>query len=450
MAFMKQRRAALKPQTAPPAHLGARRAALAAVLAVHTKGAALDAALASQPDWKRMEARDRAFARAIAAAAIRRRGALEAACAAFLDKPLRPREVLGRTVLTLASAELLVLQTPPHAAVDSWVRIISASDDGRRLKGLVNAVLRRVAERGAGAFAAADPLLDLPEWLAARWVQNYGEDTARAMAHARSGPPPLDLACKPDFDIAGFAADIGGVVLPTGAVRKEGIGDITALPGFDAGGWWAQDAAAALPARLLDPKPGEAVADLCAAPGGKTLQLAAARARVFAVDSSARRLQRLSDNLARTGLEAQIIAADAGAWTPPVPLDAVLLDAPCTATGTLRRRPDAAWSKRPEDVAALAVIQARLTDAAFAMLRPGGRMIYCTCSLEPEEGEDQIAAFLARTQGARIDPVRPEELPGLEMAILPDGAVRTRPDMWPGQGGLDGFYIARLVKDRAP
>ena len=435
-----------KPANRPrPRPLTAREAALKAFLAMEADGAALDSALSAQPGYKTMDARDRAFARAILSAAIRRRGTLEAAYNSFLDKPLRPREVFGRAVLTLASAELLVLMTPPHAVVDGWVRITGAAEEGRRLKGLVNAVLRRVSERGADVLASADPIMDLPDWLRARWVEIYGEETARAMALARAGAPPLDLSVKPGFDAA-VASEIGGARLPTGTARKDGIGDVTALPGFEAGNWWAQDAAAALPVHLLAPKPGERIADICAAPGGKTLQLAAADAEVIAVDRSEKRLKRVTENLARTGLTATIITADATRWQPDEALDAVLLDAPCSATGTLRRRPDVAWAKGVEDIASLAALQAGLLDNAFAMLKPGGRLIYCTCSLEPEEGEDQIAAFLARRPEARREPVSAEELPGLTDAITPEGDVRTRPDMWADRGGLDGFFIARLVR----
>jgi 16S rRNA (cytosine967-C5)-methyltransferase len=443
MTASSDRKSSTRPRPRP---LSAREAALNAFLTMEADGTALYSALASQPGYKAMEARDRAFARAILSAAIRRRGTLEAAFNAFLDKPLRPRELTGRAVLTLGSAELLVLHTPPHAVVDGWVRIMAASEDGRRLKGLTNAVLRRVSERGAEAFLAADPLTDLPDWLRARWCEIYGEDTARSMALARAGAPPLDLSAKPGFDAASFASEIGGTLLPTGTVRKDGIGDVTALPGFEAGNWWAQDAAAALPVKLLAPKAGERIADICAAPGGKTLQLAAAGADVIAVDRSEKRLKRVSQNLARTGLKADITAADATSWQPPEPLDAVLLDAPCSATGTLRRRPDVAWSKSETDIASLAALQAKLLDNAFAMLRPGGRLVYCTCSLEPEEGENQIAAFRMRTPGASRLPVTAAELPGLADALTPEGDVRTRPDMWENEGGLDGFFIARLVK----
>lgn len=427
-------------------NLGPRAAALAAVIGVVTKGTPLDAGLAGRPEWKRLEPRDRAFARAIAAAGVRRPHALDAALSQFLDTPLPHKAVKARMILRLGAAEQLILDTPAHAAVDAWVSLMAQDEETGRFKNLANAVLRKVGgEAGRHAMGTADPLGDLPGWWVERWIAAYGEKTARAMAKARSGPPPLDLTCKPGVDAAALAEAISGRVLATGTVRRDTIGAVEGLPGYDAGDWWVQDAAAALPVRLLAPKPGETVADLCAAPGGKTLQIAAAGAATIAVDASAKRLKRVEENLARTGLSAELVAADALQWRPDAPLDAVLLDAPCTATGTLRRRPDAAFAKQPGDVDSLGSIQAGLLDTSYAMLKPGGRLVYCTCSLEPEEGEDQIAAFLQRTPGAALDPAAAPELPGLEAAIV-DGAVRTRPDMLAADGGLDGFYIARIIK----
>ncbi|TRO96343.1 RsmB/NOP family class I SAM-dependent RNA methyltransferase [Glycocaulis profundi] len=435
------------PQPAPDTrNLAARTASLDAVLAVEEEGQALDGALNAQPGYSRLEPRDRAFARAIAAAAIRRWGALESAVNAFLDRPLPEREARARAILRLAAAELLVLDNAPHAVVDAYVALMGEGRERRKFKNLANAVLRKVATQGREPFDAADPLDDLPGWLAARWAAAYGKPAAQAMAAARSGPPPLDLTVKPGADAAALAEAIGGTVLPTGTVRREGIGDVSALTGYEAGEWWAQDAAAALPAALLAPQTGERIADLCAAPGGKTLQLAAAGSQVIALDRSEKRLKRVSQNLARTGLSAEIVVADGTEWRPEAPFDAVLLDAPCSATGTLRRRPDVAWTKTEADIASLAALQSALLDNAFAMLRPGGRLVFCTCSLEPEEGEDQIAAFLARTPEARLDPVRPAELPGLAGALRDDGTVRTRPDLWPETGGLDGFFIARVTR----
>lgn len=433
-----------KPDTR---NLGPRAVALEAVGRVLSGKAALDHAIASHPDHKRLEPRDRAFARAIAAAAIRRKGALEEALAVFLDKPLPLTADRGRHVLLCGAAELMVLDNAPHAVVDAWVTLMNGDAQTARFAGLANAVLRRVAERGKSTFQKADPLHDLPVWLSRRWTKAYGEATARAMAKARASVPPLDLTPRPDVDATALAEQLEGEALPTGSIRIFDAGDPTVLAGFTEGRWWVQDAAAALPVGLLNPQPGETIADLCAAPGGKTLQIAAAGAQTIAIDRAQKRLPPLHENLERMKLEARVETADATQWRPETPLDAVLLDAPCSATGTLRRRPDVAWTKAEEDIASLAQMQGKLLDSAFAMLKSGGRLVYCTCSLEPEEGEDQIAAFLKRTPGARIDPIKPAEVPELETAIDADGAVRTRPDMWAERGGIDGFYIARIVKD---
>ena len=428
-------------------NLPPRLAALSAVTAVFTKAAALDGALSNDRAWNQLEPRDRAFARAIASAAVRRVGALTAALDALIDRPLPDKAVRARLALLCGAAERLVLDGAAHAAVDAWVSIMDEDRQSQRYKNLANAVLRRIASgKARAAFDGADPRADLPDWLSARWTARYGEDIAKAMAAARAVPPTLDLSLKPGLDAAAFAQALGAEVLPGGTVRRAEIGAVEQLPGFAAGEWWVQDLAAALPAKLLKPQPGERIADLCAAPGGKTLQLAASGAQAVAVEASGKRMKRVAANLERAGLAAELVTAEAAGWRPETPLDAVLLDAPCTATGTLRRRPDAAWAKQEGDIASLAQIQARLFDAAFAMLRPGGRLVYCTCSLEPEEGEDQLSAFLARTPHARLDPVQADELPDLAEALTSDGAVRTRPDLWAERGGMDGFFIARLVK----
>ncbi len=433
---------------APPSrNLAPRLAALNAVAAVFTRAAALDWALANDRGWAALTPRDRAFARAISSAAVRRVGALTAALDSLIERPLPEKAVRARMALLCGAAERLVLDGAPHAAVDNWVSVLDADDQTRRYKNLANAVLRRVASGEArAAYDAADPRADLPGWLSARWTAVYGESAAKALAAARAVPPTLDLSVKPGVDAAALAAAIGAEVLPGGTVRRREIGAVEHLPGFEAGDWWVQDYAAALPVRLLNPQHGDHIADLCAAPGGKTLQLAASGAQVVAVEASAKRMKRVAANLDRTGLAAELVTADAAAWRPEAPLDAVLLDAPCTATGTFRRRPDAAWAKQEGDIASLAQIQARLFDAAFETLKPGGRLIYCTCSLEPEEGEDQLAAFLARTPDARLSPVTHQDLPELAQAITSDGAVRTRPDLWAERGGMDGFFIARVTR----
>lgn len=430
-----------------PTPLTARVSALNAVITVFTKATALDGALAQDRSLQALEPRDRAFARAIASAAVRRVGALQAALDTLIDRPLPEKAIRARLALLCAAAERLVLDGAAHAAVDSWVSIMDEHKDTQRYKNLANAVLRRVVSgKARAAFDAADPRADLPDWLGERWTTAYGEAVAKAMAAARAVPPTLDLTLKPETDASALAGAIGAEVLPLGTVRRRETGAVDRLPGFDAGDWWVQDYAAALPARLLGVKAGERVADLCAAPGGKTLQLAATGANVVAVEASPKRMKKVAANLERTGLRAQLVTVDLSQWQPDAPFDAILLDAPCTATGTLRRRPDAAWAKQDGDVANLAALQARLLDAAFSMLKPGGRLVYCTCSLEPEEGEEQLSAFLARTQDAALDPIQPDELPELAEALTREGAVRTRPDLWAERGGMDGFFMARLTR----
>jgi len=274
-------------------NLAPRATALAAVEGVITKSIPLDGALAGRPDWKRMEPRDRAFARAISSAVIRRPAALDAALYQVLDRPLPDDAFRAHLILQCGAAERLILETPAHAAVDAWVSLMDQDLDTRRFKNLANAVLRRVVDYGKDAFIDSDPLDDLPSWLAERWADAYGEPVARAMAIARSVPPTLDLTAKPGFEAAAFAEAIGAEVLSTGTIRRPEIGAVEGLPGFEKGDWWVQDMAAALPGLILAPRADETVADLCAAPGGKTLQLAASGARVIAVDASPKRLRRL-------------------------------------------------------------------------------------------------------------------------------------------------------------
>ncbi|MBN8890880.1 MAG: rRNA cytosine-C5-methylase [Rhodospirillales bacterium] len=377
-----------------------------------------------------MEARDRAAGHRLAAAVLRRAGTLDAVLEPFLKKA-PPAPV--RSILRLGAAGLLLLDTPAHAAVATAVGLARARGLAP-FAGLVNAVLRRVAEAGPAALEGLDsPRLDTPSWLWTAW----GRD-ARAIAEAHQHEAPLDLTLAP-----GAAAPPGGTELPTGSWRYPPGTRVAELAGFAEGAFWVQDAAAALPARLLDARPGEAVADLCAAPGGKTAQLAAAGARVVAVERDAGRLVRLRENLARLRLEAETVCADAAAWQPPAPLDAVLLDAPCSATGTIRRHPDVAHLKRPRDVDLLAAGQDRLLDAACAMLRPGGRLVYAVCSLQPQEGAERVRAALQRLP-LRSDPFTPAELAGVTAARTGEGWLRTTPALWPELGGMDGFFAARL------
>jgi 16S rRNA (cytosine967-C5)-methyltransferase len=339
---------------------------------------------------------------------------------------------------------------PDHAAVDLSVRLVQSDRRAARYAGLVNAVLRRCAREGKAIVDDVKPqTLDVPPWLLARWVAHYGEPTARAMAAALSHEPSLDLTVK--SDAGQWAARLHGEVLPTGTVRTLLHGSVTMLPGFSEGQWWVQDAAAALPARLFGDIKGKSIADLCAAPGGKTAQLAQAGARVTALDRSPARMARLRDNLARLSLEAETFVADAAEWQGLAEsFDGILIDAPCTSTGTIRRHPDVAWLRQEADIAPLAALQKRLLQKAVTLLKPGGMLVYCTCSLEAEEGEAAIAALLASEAGLRRAPITSAEMAGLAEIVTSDGDLRTLPCHLPHTdprlAGLDGFYAARLVK----
>lgn len=424
-----------------------RRAAADVLVAVLERRRPLEDALAGTPSFAALEGRDRGFARAIASATLRRLGGIDAILARFIARPLPTEARLARALLRTGAAQLLVLGTPAHAAVSETVALAGADRGARSYAKLINAVLRRVADEGPALLTAQPPGADLPAWLFARWRAAYGHG-ADDIALALREEPPLDLTVR--AEPAAWAERLGGTLTPTGSVRlPPGAHQVESLPGFDDGAWWVQDAAAALPARVLGDVAGKRVLDLCAAPGGKTLQLAAMGAHVTAVDQSARRLKRLEANLARTALTAVVVAADALDYAPAAPFDAVLLDAPCTATGTLRRRPDVAWSKTEADIAALAALQARLIAAAARHVAPGGRLVYCICSLEPEEGPGAVDAALAAGAPLTRDAIAPEEIAGLPPeAFLPEGALRTLPCFWREPGGMDGFYIARFR--RAP
>ena len=406
-----------------------REAAFDLLTSVLDRRRPLEAALDALPD---LVPRDRAAAHRLAAAVLRRLGTLDAVLEPFLRKA--PPDPV-RHVLRLGAAGLLLLETPNHAAVATAVALARARGLSA-FSGLVNAVLRRVGAAGAAALADLDgPRLDTPAWLWASW----GE-AARAIAIAHQHEAPLDVTLRP-----GAPLPPDGEALPTGSVRFPPGTRVTEIAGFDRGEFWVQDAAAAVPARLLAAQPGERAADLCAAPGGKTAQLAATGASVVAVERDPKRLARLLENLRHCRLTAATVQADVASWTPPEPFDAVLLDAPCSATGTIRRHPDVPHLKRPRDVRALAAMQDRLLSAAASMLRPGGRLIYAVCSLQPEEGAPRIEAALARG-GVRYDPFTAAELAALPEALTEDGSLRTHPGMWPERGGMDGFFAARLIR----
>ena len=433
-----------------PEGRAARAAAARLVAAVLDDRKPLDGLLdpsSGDPAYTRLDPRDRRLAHAIVATALRRHGEIAAVLDGLVEKRPRRAGALFR-IMEVAAAQLLFMEVADHAAVSLALDLVGEDRDARHFKGLANAVLRRIARERATLLAGHDAArLDTPAWLWDRWSAAYGEAETRRIAAAHLVEPSLDLSVK--ADPAGWAERLGGTVLPTGTVRLVPSGPVDALPGFAEGAWWVQDAAAALPARLLGAVAGKPVADLCAAPGGKTAALAAAGANVTAVDISMARLERLAANLARLGLRAETVAADILAWEPPAPFDAILLDAPCTATGTIRRHPDIAWLKRPGDVAALAELQAQMLDRSVPWLKPGGTLVYCTCSLEPEEGEAEAARLRARADLVPV-PVAASEIGGLAEAVTPEGCVRTLPShlvmATPRLSGLDGFFIARFRK----
>ena len=441
---MRNQDSAAQARDAEPG-LAARRLAWAAVHDVLRRRAALDEVLDSSVAEARLPPRDAALARAIATVVFRHLGVLRRALVERLDKGTSDERLLS--LLAVGAAQILFLDVPDHAAVDLSVRLAR----GERLQhaaGMINAVLRRLARERDAILSQADPLwIDTPDWLAGRWSAVYGRERARTIAQAHSQAASVDITVKTDPE--GWAQRLGGIVLPTGSVRLVERTRIRELPGFDEGAWWVQDAAAALPARILAPRAGERIADLCAAPGGKTAQLADAGAEVLAVDRSAKRLRRLEENMRRLRLDVRVRAADA-LELDEEPFDAVLLDAPCSATGTIRRHPDVAWIKREEDVVKLAALQRRLLDKAATLVRPGGRLVYCTCSLEPEEGERQVEDFLARQPLFRRASIEAAEVGDRPELLNETGDVRTLPchldHLGPGRTGLDGFYIARLVR----
>lgn len=442
------------PPTEVPG-LAARRIAADILDGVLHKRRTLDDQLegaAAHPGLKTLPDRDRALMRRLVATVLRRLGTLGHVLSRLLDRGVPTDAPRAQSALLIGAAQILWMDVPDHAAVDLSVRLVQADRRAAKYAGLVNAVLRRCAREGQPLIEEVKAqMLDLPPWLVRRWSAAYGEDTARAMAAAIGVEPALDLTVK--SDPAGWASRLHGEVLPTGTVRNLLHGPVTLLPGFSEGQWWVQDAAAALPARLFGDLHGKAIADLCAAPGGKTAQLAHGGAHVTALDRSPARVARLNDNLARLGLEARTVLADAVEWPGPADgslFDGVLVDAPCTSTGTIRRHPDVAWLKQESDIAPLAALQGRLLRRAVALLKPGGTLVYCTCSLEPEEGPDQIAALLAAEPGLARAPVGRDEVAGLDEILTPEGDIRTLPSHLPHDdprlGGLDGFYAARLVK----
>lgn len=400
-----------------------------------------DEAVARHAAFQVLSERDRNFARLMVMACLRHTGQIDDILSKILEKPLSGKTQDVMHCLRLGVVQLVWLKTPPHAAVHAMVETV-AEFGHDRMKGLVNVVLKRVSKEGEAIIASQDAVkINVPGWLFESWRKSYGEKTARAIALPRESAVPLDVTVKSDPEK--WAQVLGGVVLPTGSVRLQQAGRVDMLAGYGEGEWWVQDAAAALPVKLLGNVAGRKVLDLCAAPGGKTAQLAAAGAYVIAVDQSKRRLQILESNLQRLSLKAELVESDILRWKPGFAPDIVLLDAPCSATGTLRRHPEVVWHKKKEDIAELAVLQKKMLNRASGWLGKGGKLLYCVCSLQPEEGEMQIETFLSSHPGFSLKPISgmPSEL------VNKQGALRTLPSHFQEHGGMDGFYAAIVEKD---
>ncbi|WP_428248814.1 RsmB/NOP family class I SAM-dependent RNA methyltransferase [Ferrovibrio sp.] len=423
--------------------VNSRRVAAALLQAVLERRRALDEAMADPAlGFAKLPDRDRGFVRRLVAGTLRRLGQVDALLKGFVE---RTPKGLPLHAMRLGLCDLLFLGTPPHAAVSAAVEILP---QGAKSRGLVNAVLRRADREAAAVIAAQDEaLLNTPGWLRRRWEAACGKEVARDIMRAHLAEAALDITVKGNAE--SWAAQLNAVLLPNGSLRRLEGGAVDGLPGFndEAGAqWWVQDAAAALPARLFGDLNGKLVADLCAAPGGKTAQLLSMGAEVYAIDRSEPRLQRLKRNLTRLGLKARVRTADAAVWTPDEgQLDGVLLDAPCSATGTIRRHPELPYIKQESDIAKLADLQRRLLEHAVSLLKPGGLLVYGTCSLEPEEGEAQRDWLLTHAELEPL-PITPEELGVPAVMIDARGALRSLPCYWPEHGGIDGFFAARFRK----
>ena len=421
-----------------------RTAATKVLHRVLERGQMLDSALADEQEkggrMAGLAPRDRAFARLMVVTVLRRLGQIDDAIDRCLDRPLNKSAKPARQALRLAAAQTMFLGTPAHAVVDGAVRLMGSRQ--RHLSGLVNAVSRRLTREAGAILATQDEVrLNCPAWLWRSWTAAYGEETTEEMVAGMLLEPPLDLTFKAKPE--DWTETLQGEILATGSLRREGGGIIQALPGFTEGAWWVQDTAATLPVALMGQVEGREVLELCAAPGGKTAQLAALGARVTAIDSAPKRMALLHDNLERLGLQAETMVADVLKWRPAKPFDFILLDAPCSATGTIRRHPDIWHLRTAKDVAAAADLQDKMLQAAIKMLAPGGILVFCTCSLQPEEGEARIEALLASGAPVSRLPVKAAELFGLDMLITLQGDVRTLPHY---EGGMDGFYACRLLR----
>ncbi|NBX03741.1 MAG: MFS transporter [Alphaproteobacteria bacterium] len=428
-------------QSSPILHANARLSALGALVHTLDKNKPLDSAWALDRHFQTFGPSDKAFSQLLVKTTLRHLAQIDDLLKSFIDRTPSPRIM---HTLRLGVAQLLWLDTPPHAAVHSAVEMTKQLRM-EKFGGLVNAVLKRVVKEGPDIVAKQDAAkLNTPVWLWDSWVKAYGEETTRKIAEMHLTEPPLDITVKGDPNA--WAADLNGVVLPTGSVRLREARGLTQMKGFAEGSWWVQDIAATLPARLLGDVREKRVIDLCAAPGGKTAQLAQAGAIVSAVDRSKERIAMLKTNVHRLKLQAEYVTTDASKWLPAFAPDAILLDAPCSATGTLRRHPDVAWHRTPEDITRLVATQKNLLEHALGMLKSGGTLVYSVCSLQPQEGEEQITAILASHPDISLVPILPETLGGMTECLTARGELRSLPcHLW-DLGGMDGFFAAVLKK----
>lgn len=430
--------------------LQARAAASKILAAVIDRKLPLDGALDHEhgnPAYKALQDDDRGLVRAILNTTLRHLPRIEAAIGSLLDSPLPEGARSLQHVLSIAAAQILYLDVPDHAAVDIAVEQAHLDPRSRRFAKVVNAVLRRMGREKQEILQQIEGIPSMPGWFLKRLEKAYGRDAAQAISDSQLQPAAIDLSVKSDAQA--WAEKLNGIVLPTGGIRLAAFdGGIPSLQGFEEGAWWVQDAAASIPAQLFGDLSGKRVADLCAAPGGKTAQLILAGGDVTAVEQSENRIKRLRSNLDRLGLAADTVAEDLTKYAPEELFDAILLDAPCSSTGTTRRHPDVLWTKGPEDIAKLAALQERLLRYALRLLKPGGVLVFSNCSLDPSEGEEVVAQVLSDTRGFERVAIDPSRWPGLEQAISPLGAFRTTPDMLKLPDGfapgLDGFYAAVL------
>ncbi len=427
--------------------LKARRAAISLLQGVTLDQQPLDQLLETDVEFAALEGRDRSFAHALVASSLRHGGEIKAVLGEFLKKPLPRSSGIAVDILTVAVTQLLFMSVSPHAAIDLSVDLAKQDKKAQHFSGLINAVLRKISTEGKKTLESLDgPRLNTPDWLWEQWVSAYGEATARAIAAAHLVEAPIDISVK---DKAGYwATELAGELLPTGSIRLSASDkSLVDMPGFSSGDWWVQDAASALPVKLFGDIRGQSVLDLCAAPGGKTAQLAAGGASVTAVDDSVSRMARLRENLLRLKLPVAMILADVLSLPSDVLYDNVLLDAPCSATGTIRRHPDLMYLKSQNQLASLAELQLKMLTHAAELVRPGGQLIYCTCSLSPLEGERQVFKFLRAHENFVLKPVMPAELGGQAQFVTPAGLLRCLPSMTIGNSaGLDGFFAARLQR----